>query len=89
MQKRAFEAERETQKVYKEIEEVERKYKSEILHLNQLLAESKLPKETGASEYDEQWRKEFEPFCNPKEDAELTELGEPSSWFTGYDRCNI
>ncbi|KAF9669495.1 hypothetical protein SADUNF_Sadunf14G0113400 [Salix dunnii] len=41
------------------------------------------------SEGDQQWREEFEPFYTSKEDGELSKLAEPSSWFSGYDRCNI
>ena len=37
---------------------------------------------------DQKWREEFEPFYNG-EDNELSRLTEPSSWFSGYDRCNI
>ncbi|KAJ6319616.1 hypothetical protein OIU78_015097 [Salix suchowensis] len=40
------------------------------------------------SEGDQQWREEFEPFYTSK-DGELSKLAEPSSWFSGYDRCNI
>jgi kinesin family protein 15 len=39
-------------------------------------------------EGDQQWREEFEPFYKAK-DGELSKLAEPSSWFSGYDRCNI
>ncbi|KAG2306772.1 hypothetical protein Bca4012_084258 [Brassica carinata] len=44
------------------------------------------PVEPSASESDQQWREEFEPFY--EKDAELAKLAEPS-WFSGYDRCNI
>ncbi|KHG02952.1 Kinesin-like protein KIF15 [Gossypium arboreum] len=37
---------------------------------------------------DQQWRQVFEPFYNG-EDGELSKLEENSSWFSGYDRCNI
>lgn len=37
---------------------------------------------------DQRWREEFEPFYNG-EDGELSKLSENSSWFSGYDRCNI
>ncbi|KAL6960056.1 TRAFAC class myosin-kinesin ATPase superfamily [Sarracenia purpurea var. burkii] len=38
---------------------------------------------------DQRWREEFEPFHNVEE-GELSKLAEsPSSWFSGYDRCNI
>lgn len=35
---------------------------------------------------DQQWREEFESFYQTEE--ELAKL-EPTSWFSGYDRCNI
>lgn len=41
------------------------------------------------SEGDQRWREEFEPFYNGEGSNELTKLAEPSSWFSGYDRCNI
>ncbi|GAB2295661.1 Belongs to the TRAFAC class myosin-kinesin ATPase super [Dionaea muscipula] len=38
---------------------------------------------------DEQaWKQEFEPFYNGK-DSEFLKFDEPSSWFSGYDKCNI
>ncbi|KAL9829844.1 Kinesin-like protein KIN-12B [Arabidopsis thaliana] len=42
--------------------------------------------EPSASDGDNQWREEFQPFY--KKDEELSKLAEPS-WFSGYDRCNI
>ncbi|CAK7348926.1 unnamed protein product [Dovyalis caffra] len=40
------------------------------------------------TEGDQRWKEEFEPFYNA-EDGELSKLAEPSTWFSGYDRCNI
>ncbi|KAJ7979141.1 Kinesin-like protein [Quillaja saponaria] len=36
---------------------------------------------------DQKWKEEIEPFSNA--DGELVKLAEHSSWFSGYDRCNI
>ncbi|TYH49811.1 hypothetical protein ES332_D10G160900v1 [Gossypium tomentosum] len=41
-----------------------------------------------ANDTDQQWQQVFEPFYNG-EDHELSKLEENSSWFSGYDRCNI
>ncbi|KAE8022910.1 hypothetical protein FH972_008671 [Carpinus fangiana] len=40
---------------------------------------------------DQRWREEFESFYDGEGDGdgELPKLTEPSSWFSGYDRCNI
>ncbi|KVI00429.1 Kinesin, motor domain-containing protein [Cynara cardunculus var. scolymus] len=37
---------------------------------------------------DQQWRDEFDTFYS-EDEGELSKLPEPSSWFSGYDRCNI
>ncbi|KAG8661415.1 hypothetical protein MANES_01G003100v8 [Manihot esculenta] len=104
-EKRADGAEQETSKAYKQIDKLKRKHENEINTLNELLAESRVPKETiqpacndvKTAKYDtgdhfnegERWREEFEPFYNNGEHGELSKLAEPSSWFSGYDRCNI
>ncbi|XP_022735005.1 kinesin-like protein KIN-12B [Durio zibethinus] len=104
-QKRAIEAEQETEKAHKQIDKLKRKHEHEISTLNDLLAESRLPKEAirpacanfDIAKYDageihdasnEQWQEVFEPFYNG-EDGESSKLAENSSWFSGYDRCNI
>ncbi|KAK8677065.1 hypothetical protein V6N13_142621 [Hibiscus sabdariffa] len=105
-QKRAMEAEQETEKAHKKIDKLKRKHEHEISTLNGLLAESRLPKDAIPPSYDkfdipkydaceihdasdQRWREEFEPFYNG-EDGELSsKLAENSSWFFGYDRCNI
>ncbi|KAK8299998.1 hypothetical protein V6Z12_D05G357200 [Gossypium hirsutum] len=99
-QKRAMEAEQETDKAHKKIDKLKRKHEYEISTLKELLAESRLPKEAKRPSYDkidiakydagdQRWREEFEPFYNG-EDGELSsKLAENSSWFFGYDRCNI
>ncbi|XAR58182.1 Plus-end-directed kinesin ATPase [Bertholletia excelsa] len=38
---------------------------------------------------DERWREEFETLYNNVEESDLSKLAEPTSWFSGYDRCNI
>ncbi|XP_057959984.1 kinesin-like protein KIN-12B [Malania oleifera] len=98
--RRTEEAEQETEKAYKQVDKLKKKHEKEIKTLNQLLAESRLPKEAlddgaknGAGDShgaagDQRWKEEFEPFFKD-EDGELSRLAEPSSWFSGYDRCNI
>ena len=100
-----MEAEQETEKAHKQIDKLKRKHEHEISTLNELLSESRLPKEAIQPAYDnfdiakydaseihdagdQRWREEFKPFYNG-EDGELSKLGENSSWFSGYDRCNI
>lgn len=87
------------------MDKLKKKHEKEISILNDLLTESRLPKEPirpvfddDMAKYeaaepcddasDQKWREEFEPFYNG-EDGELPKLAEPSSWFSGYDRCNI
>ncbi|KAH7573360.1 hypothetical protein ACOSQ2_007259 [Xanthoceras sorbifolium] len=101
-QKRAMEAEEETAKAYEQIDQL--KKKRDPSTLKKTHAVSCLPKEALRPAYDdsnmpkydvgephgagdEQWRAEFEQFYT--EDTELSRLAEPSSWFSGYDRCNI
>ncbi|KAL6582126.1 TRAFAC class myosin-kinesin ATPase superfamily [Orobanche minor] len=75
-ERRAVVAERETENAYKKIEK-----------LNSLLTAPHMPKEVSGAENSEgdsvhqQWREEFAPSYGIAE--------EPSSWFSGYDRCNI
>ncbi|KAM6565329.1 hypothetical protein CsatA_024457 [Cannabis sativa] len=120
-EKQAMEAMQEADNAYQQMDKMKRKYEKEISNLNELLADSRLPKDTttikpafdddhttikpafdddtvkydvgGEScqeddSSDHKWREEFEPFYNG-EDGELPKLAEPSSWFSGYDRCNI
>lgn len=104
MQKRAIEAEQEANAAYKQIDKLKKKHEREINNLNQLLEVSSQPKERSEAIYDnsvtatyevgevnnngdKQWTEEFKSIYNREED--LTNLGEPSSWFSGYDRCNI
>lgn len=103
-ERRAIEAEREAERAYKEIDQLRRKQEEEVTGLNQLHAEPHVPisarpmyidlegaapNEGGTQNFgDQQWREEFEPYYN-NTDEELSKFGEPSSWFSGYDRCNI
>lgn len=100
-----MDAEQETVKAYKQIDKLKSQHENEVNTLKQFYAESRLPKdaihsactnydvakydveETHNSPGDQRWKEEFEPFYN--EDCELSKLTEPSSWFSGYDRCNI
>ncbi|KAK4483353.1 hypothetical protein RD792_010539 [Penstemon davidsonii] len=72
----AIRAEQETEDAYKEIDK-----------MNKLLKAAPMPKEEFAAEdthgtgRDQQWHEEFAPSYDVEE--------EPSSWFSGYDRCNI
>ncbi|XP_062164877.1 kinesin-like protein KIN-12B isoform X2 [Alnus glutinosa] len=104
-QRRATEAEQETEKAYKQVDKLKKKHEKEINTLNEVLA-SRLPREAIQPIYDDshnakyeagdahnasdqRWREEFESFYDGKDDGELPKLTEPSSWFSGYDRCNI
>ncbi|KAK4732931.1 hypothetical protein R3W88_025919 [Solanum pinnatisectum] len=103
-EKRAIDAEHEAKTAYKQIDKLKKKHEKEINNLNQLLEESHLPKERSevidnsetitydAREMnhggDQLSREEFESFYN-REEEDLSKLVEPSSWFSGYDRCNI
>ncbi|KAK6914368.1 Kinesin motor domain [Dillenia turbinata] len=94
--KRVKLAEEETQEACRQIEKLKKKHEKEIKALNQLLLQSRLPDEavqaphhdSDITKYDtaeplsQRWKEEFEPFYN-------NEHGEPSSWFSGYDRCNV
>ncbi|KAK6930654.1 Kinesin motor domain [Dillenia turbinata] len=92
--KRVKLVEEETQEAYRQIEKLKKKHEKEINTLNQLLLQSRPPDAVQAPHHDntakydsaephsQRWKEELEPFYN-------TELGEPSSWFSGYDRCNI
>ncbi|KAL2332636.1 hypothetical protein Fmac_013849 [Flemingia macrophylla] len=101
-QKRAMDAEQEAARAYKQIDKLKKTHEKEITTLNDLLSEARLPKESVQPTYDDDVvmpsyddSKEpnsvigqFEPFNNNAEYGELAKLAE-SSWFSGYDRCNI
>ncbi|GMH08058.1 hypothetical protein Nepgr_009898 [Nepenthes gracilis] len=97
-QKRAAAAEDKAEKAHEQIDKLKRKYEKEISCLNQTINDCRLPKhasqdafwQSSMAKYDvgdnhhhnadeQRWREEFE----------LSKFGEPSSWFSGYDRCNI
>ncbi|TMX02738.1 hypothetical protein EJD97_020165 [Solanum chilense] len=106
-EKRAIEAEHEANSAYKQIDKLKKKHEKIINNLNQLLEESRLPKQRSevidnseTNTYDAREmmtnggdqlsREKFESFYNREEEEEdLSKLVEPSSWFSGYDRCNI
>ncbi|XP_051133503.1 kinesin-like protein KIN-12B [Andrographis paniculata] len=76
-EKRALMAEQETETAYKEMEK-----------LNKLLAADHIMQEDIRAQDshkdnndDQQWQEEFAPSYGVED--------EPSSWFSGYDRCNI
>ncbi|XP_068645159.1 kinesin-like protein KIN-12B [Aristolochia californica] len=96
-QKQAVTAEEEAAMAYREIDRLKKKHETEIATINQSLAgsESRGPKEAlrpppvydtedVAAKFDDgpsaqRWREEFEPFCQSG----------GSSWFAGYDQCNM
>lgn len=104
-EKRATEAEQETERAYKQIEKLKKKHEKDSNTLNQFYAESPTCQEPlrptsddsqmvkydvgepRTSTDDHQWKEEFEPFYNGEDS--LSKLTEQSSWFSGYDRCNI
>ena len=107
-QKRAAVAEEETEKARKQIDKLKKKHETEISQLNQVIADSHLPKEAiqqdphhisspaifdteeRHSAGDERWKEEFQSFFDNETDDDLSsKFSEPSSWFSGYDRCNI
>ncbi|KAK1592723.1 hypothetical protein Q3G72_029223 [Acer saccharum] len=105
-QKRAMEAEQETVKAYKQINQLKKNHEIDTSAIKKTEAESScVPKEALRPAYvdsdmpkydvggephgaagDEHWRAEFELYT---EDTESSRLAETSSWFSGYDRCNI
>lgn len=117
VEKRAAKAEEAAEKSRKEMEKLKKKHEMEISRLNQVLAESHLPKEAvqcssndpDVAKYDaeethdiddEKWKEEFVAFYdddnnnnnNNDNNADgdfSSKFAEPSSWFSGYDKCNI
>ncbi|KAI3926204.1 hypothetical protein MKW98_028340 [Papaver atlanticum] len=89
-QKRALEAEQESEKAYRQIQKLKKKHEKEISTLNQVVAESRLPKESiRPAHYDFDTTRYDEPlYHGQEEDTELPV--EPFPWFSsGYDQCNI
>lgn len=93
-QKQAAEADHQAQMAHKEIDRLKREHESELRTLNHLLMESQLPSMPKydsnelPNEGDQHWREEFEEL-HKEDDGGLSKLVEPTSWFSGYDRCNI
>ncbi|XP_042395837.1 kinesin-like protein KIN-12B [Zingiber officinale] len=103
-EKRAGLAELETEKAYEEITNLKKNYDRQIVLLNQLLTDSRLPKEAlafpvlneskltrndaGGSLTDQRWREEFEPVFE-RDATAFSKDTNPTSWYSDYDRCNI
>ncbi|KAK1356399.1 Phragmoplast-associated kinesin-related protein [Heracleum sosnowskyi] len=100
----AADAVEESKKAYKQIDDLKRKRETDVCTC-QLPANSCLLKETVGPVYhdsnmveddavgldskaDERYRDNFESFYNAEVDSPRL-VEEPSSWFSGYDRCNI
>ena len=97
-------AEEETEKARNQIDKLKKTHETEINALNHIIAESRLPKESLQDPYtdnaakfdaeerhsagDDRWKEEFQAFYNI-DDELSSKFAEPSSWFSGYDRCNI
>ncbi|KAL2924052.1 Kinesin-like protein KIN-12B [Bienertia sinuspersici] len=95
-EKRAAVAEEETEKARNQVDKLKKKHETEINALNQIIADSRLSSvakfdaEERHSAGDDSWKEEFQAFYNNDIDDELSsKFSEPSSWFSGYDRCNI
>ncbi|KAL8088799.1 hypothetical protein AgCh_038545 [Apium graveolens] len=103
-QARAADAVEESKKAYKQIDDLKRKHEKDVCTC-QVLPNSCLLEETVGHFYhdskmveddavgldskaDERRRDDFESFYNAEEDSTRL-VEEPSSWFSGYDRCNI
>ncbi|GAB4844042.1 TRAFAC class myosin-kinesin ATPase super [Ancistrocladus abbreviatus] len=102
-QNRAAAAEEETGKAHKQMNKLKKKHEKEIGALNQKIADYHLSKQKSQDVHpnmakydvedqhnadDQRWKQEFKQFYDGR-DADLSKFGEPSSWFSGYDRCNI
>ncbi|KAM3267305.1 kinesin-like protein KIN-12B isoform X1 [Capsicum chacoense] len=88
-EKRAIHAEKEASEAYRQIDKLKKKHEE----VNSLRGEPRIhtpePVYDKTDTGDDRWREEFAPFYNTKEEEELPKFGEPSSWFSGYDRCNV
>ncbi|KAJ9555477.1 hypothetical protein OSB04_010091 [Centaurea solstitialis] len=82
---RAREAEQESENAYKQIERLKKKQKKEVSPPAPVYDMPIYDGEESNTTFDQQPREEF--YNIDKE--EFTTLPEPSSWFSGYDRCNI
>lgn len=104
-QKRALLAEQAAEKAYQEIDNLKKSYDQETLLLNQRLAESKPPNnalqpaepsdmgvaryDTGGSLGDQRWQEEFFKAFQQSMSADVSKSSDLTSWFSGYDKCNI
>lgn len=104
LQKKVRLAELETEKAYEEITNLKKNYDRQIVLLNQLLADSRLPREAlafpvlneskltrndaGGSLNDHRWGEEFEPVFD-RDTPTFSKDTNPTSWYSDYDRCNI
>ncbi|CAN4095728.1 unnamed protein product [Withania somnifera] len=92
-EKRVIHAEQEASEAYRQIDKLKKKHE-EVNSLNHSPEEPCLLKDSSETVYDntetgdERWREEFAQFYSTKEE-DLPKFGEPSSWFSGYDRCNV
>ncbi|KAI4369777.1 hypothetical protein MLD38_018182 [Melastoma candidum] len=91
-QKRVADADHEVQVAHGEIEKLKREHQRELQTLNHLLGESEAPGRTSMkdlpNEADQNWREEFKDIGMQYE-VDFSKVVEPTSWFSGYDRCNI
>ncbi|GAA0175608.1 microtubule binding motor protein [Lithospermum erythrorhizon] len=100
-EKRAVESEQETDRAYKQIDTLKKNHEKEISAIKQHIVDSRHPEDeeqappifdgSRMAKYDadeihstddQRWKEEFKPFYQAEEE-------EPSSWFSGYDRCNV
>ncbi|KAI3523586.1 hypothetical protein L1887_01816 [Cichorium endivia] len=79
---RARDAEQETENAYREIEKLKKKHKNE--RLTPVYDMPIYDVEESNMKVDQEPRDEFDHFYNVEK-----EVPESSSWFSGYDRCNI
>lgn len=75
MQTRALDAEQETENAYRQIERLKKKQKKETsISISTPVYDMPIYDVEESNNYDKH---------------ELTMLPQPSSWFSGYDNCNI
>nr|XP_043626170.1 kinesin-like protein KIN-12B [Erigeron canadensis] len=85
-QARAMEAERETENAFKQIENIKKKQK--VKASAPVYDMPIYDREESNTSVDQKPIEEFEKLYS-EGDVESSTLPEPSSWFSGYDRCNI
>lgn len=102
-ERRAIEAEHEAGRAYKQLDQLRRKHEEEVTGLNQIHAEPHVPISAKTVYIDSKSAspngrdkilvisdggKNLNPIITIQT-RKLSKFGEPSSWFFGYDRCNI